>query len=100
MDCHQGDAELRYLADAGIRPEVELTVVHIAPFGMVTVETPAGEQSLPEEITQLIDVAPAAAADSVEVYDGPVSLIVYSQKSERDYRGNSGTIVAMAVRRI
>jgi len=47
---HQGDAELRYLADAGVRPEVELAVVDIAPFGMVTVETPAGEQSLPKEV--------------------------------------------------
>jgi DtxR family Mn-dependent transcriptional regulator len=63
---HQGDAELRYLADAGVRPEVELTVVDIAPFGMVTVETQAGEQSLPKEIAQLIEVAPAAAADGVE----------------------------------
>ncbi len=64
---HQGDAELRYLADVGVRPEVELTVVDIAPFGMVTVETPAGEQSFPEEIAQLIEVAPATAANGVEV---------------------------------
>jgi DtxR family Mn-dependent transcriptional regulator len=56
---HQGDAELRYLADAGVRPGVELTVVDVAPFGMVTVETPVGEQSLPEEIGRLIEVAPA-----------------------------------------
>lgn len=64
---HQGDAELRYLADAGVCPEVELTVVNVAPFGMVTVETPAGEQSLPEEIAQLIEVVPAATADGIEV---------------------------------
>ena len=62
---YQGDAELRYLADAGIRPEVELTVVDVAPFGMVTVETPAGEQGLPEETAQLIEVT-LAATDGVE----------------------------------
>ena len=64
---HQGDAELRYLADAGVRPGVDLAVVDVAPFGMVTVETPAGEQSLPEEIAQLIEVAPAAAPDDAEL---------------------------------
>lgn len=64
---HQGDAELRYLADAGVRPAMELMVVDVAPFGMVTVETPAGDQSLPAGIVQLIEVAPAAAADGVEV---------------------------------
>jgi DtxR family Mn-dependent transcriptional regulator len=52
---HQGDEELRYLAGAGIRPDVELVVVDVAPFGMVTVETPAGEQSLPEDIARLIE---------------------------------------------
>jgi len=35
----RGDAELRDLADAGIRPDVELTVVDVGSFGMVTVET-------------------------------------------------------------
>jgi DtxR family Mn-dependent transcriptional regulator len=63
---HQGDEELRYLADAGIRPGVEVTVADIAPFGMVTVETPAGEQSLPEEIARLIEVVPAAETEGVE----------------------------------
>jgi DtxR family Mn-dependent transcriptional regulator len=63
---HQGDAELRYLADAGVRPEVELTVVDVAPFGMVTVETAAGEQSLPAEIAQRIEVAPTVATEGVE----------------------------------
>ena len=53
---HQGDEELRYLAEAGVRPGVELTVVDVAPFGMMTVETPAGEQSLPDEITRLIEI--------------------------------------------
>ena len=56
---HQGDEELRYLADAGVRPDVELEVVDVAPFGMVSVETPDGEQSLPEEIAALIEVVDA-----------------------------------------
>jgi DtxR family Mn-dependent transcriptional regulator len=60
---HQGDEELRYLADAGVRPGVEIEVVDVAPFGMVTVETPAGEQSLPEDVARLIETAPA---DGVE----------------------------------
>ncbi|PSP99763.1 DtxR family transcriptional regulator [Halobacteriales archaeon QS_4_70_19] len=63
---HQGDEELRYLADAGIRPGVELEVVDVAPFGMVTAEIPGGEQSLPEEIARLIEVVPAAEADELE----------------------------------
>jgi DtxR family Mn-dependent transcriptional regulator len=63
---HQGDEELRYLADAGIRPDIEVRVIDVAPFGMVTVETPGGEQSLPEEIARLIEVVPAAEADGVE----------------------------------
>ena len=63
---HQGDEELRYLDDAGIRPGVELEVADVAPFGMVTVETSDGEQSLPEEIARLIEVVPAAEADELE----------------------------------
>jgi len=56
---HQDDEELRYLARAGVEPGLELEVVDRAPFGMVTVETEAGEQSLPEEIARLIEIVPA-----------------------------------------
>jgi len=56
---HQGDEELRYLAAAGIEPGVELEVLEIAPFGLVTVRTPDGEQSLPEEIARLIETTEA-----------------------------------------
>jgi len=63
---HQGDEELRYLADAGVRPDVELEVVDIAPFGMVTVDTSAGEQSLPKEIAALIEVLDAEEAETRE----------------------------------
>ncbi|WP_435193849.1 metal-dependent transcriptional regulator [Natronomonas sp. EA1] len=61
---HQGDEELRYLAEAGVEPGVELEVVDVAPFGMVTVSTPEGEQSLPEEIARLIETVPAAEAQA------------------------------------
>jgi DtxR family Mn-dependent transcriptional regulator len=60
---HQGDEELRYLSAAGIEPGVELEVVETAPFGLVTVRTPGGEQSLPEEITRLIETAPTTEAE-------------------------------------
>ncbi|MFW6316862.1 MAG: metal-dependent transcriptional regulator [Halorubrum sp.] len=51
--------ELEYLADAGITPGTELEVVDVAPFGMVTVATPTGEQSLPAEVARSIRVADA-----------------------------------------
>jgi DtxR family Mn-dependent transcriptional regulator len=63
---HQGDEELRYLADAGVRPDVELGVVDVAPFGMITVDTPAGEQSLPEDIAALIEVVDAEDVEAAE----------------------------------
>jgi DtxR family Mn-dependent transcriptional regulator len=68
---HQGDEELRYLADAGIEPGVELEVVEIAPFGLVTVRTGDGEQkqSLPADIARLIEITPAAEADAVSEAD-------------------------------
>ncbi|MFO8114442.1 MAG: metal-dependent transcriptional regulator [Halorubrum sp.] len=50
------EAELDYLADAGITPGTELEVVDVAPFGMVTVATPTGEQSLPAEVARSIRV--------------------------------------------
>jgi len=56
---HQGEEELRYLSAAGIEPGVELEVREIAPFGLVTVRTEGGEQSLPEEIAERIETAPA-----------------------------------------
>ncbi len=61
---HQGDEELRYLAGAGIEPGVEIEVLEIAPFGLVTVRTPDGEQSLPEEIARLIETTPATEVES------------------------------------
>ncbi|KAB7513460.1 MarR family transcriptional regulator [Halosegnis rubeus] len=59
---HQGDEELRYLADAGVEPGERLDVLGVAPFGMVTVATDAGEQSLPQEIARLIETVPASEA--------------------------------------
>ena len=60
---HQGDEELRDLSAAGIEPGVELEVVEVAPFGLVTVRTPDDEQSLPEEIARLIETGPAPEAE-------------------------------------
>ena len=60
---HRTDEELRYLADHGVRPGGELVVVEVAPFGMVTVETEGGQQSLPQEVARLIRVAPAAGVE-------------------------------------
>lgn len=62
---HSTDEELRYLADAGIRPGTAVEVTDVAPFGMVTVAHADGEQSLPEEIAKLIDVVPATEATPV-----------------------------------
>jgi DtxR family Mn-dependent transcriptional regulator len=61
---HQGDEELRYLSDAGIEPGTEVEVLEVAPFGLVTVRTPNGEQSLPEEIARLIETTPATEAEA------------------------------------
>ena len=53
------DEELAYLEDAGITPGTELVIADIAPFGMITVRTPAGtEQSLPESVARSIRVEP------------------------------------------
>ena len=60
---HQGDEELRYLAAAGVEPGIEIEVLEVAPFGLVTVRTPDGEQSLPEEIARLIETTPATEAE-------------------------------------
>lgn len=62
----QDDAVLRYLDDAGVRPTVELVVLDVASIGMVTVESPTGTQSLPEEISRFIEVGSTASADDVE----------------------------------
>lgn len=61
---HQGDEELRYLSNAGIEPGVEIEIVEIAPFGLVTVRTDGGEQSLPEDIARLIEIAPSTEAEA------------------------------------
>ncbi|MFA9517382.1 metal-dependent transcriptional regulator [Halopenitus sp. H-Gu1] len=53
------DEELAYLSEAGLTPGTEIEVRDVAPFGMITVHTPAGEQSLPEEIADSIRVRSA-----------------------------------------
>ncbi len=55
------EAELAYLSAAGIVPGTGVEIVAIAPFGMVTVETPDGhEQSLPEDVARSVRVRPIA----------------------------------------
>lgn len=66
---HQGDAELRYLDDAGVRPGVELVVLDVAPIGIVSVESPKGTQSLPEAVSRLIEVDLEIAANNVDPED-------------------------------
>lgn len=61
---NQSDEALRYLAAAGVEPGVETEIVEIAPFGLVTVRTPEGEQSLPEEIARSIETVPTAEAEA------------------------------------
>jgi DtxR family Mn-dependent transcriptional regulator len=59
------EAELAYLADAGITPETRLEVVDVAPFGMVTVRVGESgrEQSLPEAVARSIRVRSVADDD-------------------------------------
>jgi DtxR family Mn-dependent transcriptional regulator len=61
----RNDEELQYLADAGINPGVELEVVDVAPFGMVTVRVcdSGREQSLPEAVARSIRVSPLGEDD-------------------------------------
>ena len=63
---HQDDEELRYLAAAGVAPDESLEVIDIAPFGMITVATAEGHQSLPEAVARLIEAVPADEAEPEE----------------------------------
>ncbi|MWV65101.1 metal-dependent transcriptional regulator [Halorubrum sp. JWXQ-INN 858] len=57
------EEELEYLAAAGVTPGTEIEVVDVAPFGMVTVRTPTGEQSLPADVARSIRVEDADRTD-------------------------------------
>lgn len=58
---HRDQAELDYLAEAGLMPGTEIDVVDVAPFGMVTVRLDDGEeQSLPEDVADAIRVRQVA----------------------------------------
>jgi len=57
---HRDQAELDYLAEAGITPGTVAEITDIAPFGMVTVRFDDGsEQSLPEDVADAIRVRAA-----------------------------------------
>lgn len=48
--------ELTYLAEMGIEPGTELTLLEIAPIGMYTVEVEGEDRHLPESIASIINV--------------------------------------------
>ena len=57
------DAEvLEYLSDRGLEPGSKLTILEVAPFGMITVRSHDGEESvsLPERIARDVHVADCA----------------------------------------
>jgi len=56
----RNEEELRYLSDAGIRPDTRLDVVEVAPFGMVTVRPESRENtvSLPDNVACKVHVEP------------------------------------------
>ena len=53
-------AVLSYLADHGLEPDVELVILEIAPFGMVTVEVSGVDDpvSLPQNVATHVRVSP------------------------------------------
>jgi DtxR family Mn-dependent transcriptional regulator len=62
----RNEAELEYLAAAGIVPGTVVEVTDVAPFGMVTVRVDGdgnGEQSLPEAVAASIRVRTSETAD-------------------------------------
>jgi DtxR family Mn-dependent transcriptional regulator len=67
------EAELDYLAEAGVTPGTTLVVVDVAPFGMVTVRVDDGrEQSLPDHVAGSIRVRrPVDAAGDANANGGP-----------------------------
>ena len=59
------DAEvLEYLSDRGLEPGSKLTILEVAPFGMITVRAHDGDESvsLPERIARDVHVADCASA--------------------------------------
>jgi DtxR family transcriptional regulator, Mn-dependent transcriptional regulator len=57
---------LSYLADHGVEPGVELEILEVAPFGMVTARSSEREEavSLPESVAHHVRVAQPAEAES------------------------------------
>jgi DtxR family Mn-dependent transcriptional regulator len=65
------DAELEYLAEAGLTPGTAFEVTDVAPFGMVTVTVEGREQSLPDNVAASIRVRPRPDASVDADVDGP-----------------------------
>jgi DtxR family Mn-dependent transcriptional regulator len=66
----RAESELQYLAAAGIEPGTALTVLEVAPIGMVTVEIDDRRQSLPERIADTIRVRPVVDQAEKEASEG------------------------------
>jgi DtxR family Mn-dependent transcriptional regulator len=61
------EADLEYLAAAGITPGTDLVVTDVAPFGMVTVRVDGGdEQSLPASVAESIRVRETEAESDAD----------------------------------
>ena len=63
------EAELAYLADAGLTPGTTTRILDIAPLGMVTLETGDTEQAVPEAVATSIQVTVREGASDPESVD-------------------------------
>ncbi len=63
---HQGEEELRFLGDLGIQPGATVQLIEIAPFGMLTVGTADGEETIPQTVGHLIEVVPKSDVKAAE----------------------------------
>lgn len=66
----RSESELQYLADAGIEPGTRLTVIEVAPIGMVTVEVGDRQQSLPKRVADTIRVRPVVDGTEHDADEG------------------------------
>ena len=64
LEHHVSEELTDRIAEVLGNPGVELEVLEVAPFGLVTVRTAAGEQSLPAEIARLIETSATSEAEA------------------------------------
>jgi len=63
---HQGEDELRFLGELGIQPGATVQLLEIAPFGMLTIGTVGGEETIPQAVGHLIEVVPETEVTAVD----------------------------------